>query len=245
MAPVKVSAPLGLVGVALTFILQNLGLDRTAAMNASLLQGAVPVLTLLFATILLGERLGVRRLLSIGAVVVGVCSISLPRGGRIQMPGLGDLLVFGSAASFAIFIIIGRQAFPKYGVMPVLTGMTLWGTVALIPAAGIELISTRPTAIDGSHLGLAIYLGIGCSAVTYALWGYVLCHIDASRAATFDALIPAVGAAAAIVILHEPLSIWHLVGGTAIFTGVWLAVRETAAPVPAPIVEPVLRTAVS
>src|SRR3954464_7884836 len=35
-APVRVTAPLGLLGVALTFLLQNLGLDRTSATNASL-----------------------------------------------------------------------------------------------------------------------------------------------------------------------------------------------------------------
>src|SRR3954466_8047317 len=61
--PARTTAPLGLLGVALTFIFQNLGLERTSAMNASLLQGAVPVLTLLLAAMFLGERLAPRRML--------------------------------------------------------------------------------------------------------------------------------------------------------------------------------------
>src|SRR5688572_18867666 len=52
--PARIAAPLGLLGVALTFLFQNLGLDRTAAANASMLQGAVPVMTVLLAVTFLG-----------------------------------------------------------------------------------------------------------------------------------------------------------------------------------------------
>jgi drug/metabolite transporter (DMT)-like permease len=37
MVPNRVTAPLGLLGAALAMLLQNLGLDRTTATNASLL----------------------------------------------------------------------------------------------------------------------------------------------------------------------------------------------------------------
>src|SRR3712207_3572869 len=71
-APIRITAPLGLLGVALTFLLQNQGLARTSATNASLLQGAAPVLTLLLAAVVLGERLGVRRVAAVTAAMAGV-----------------------------------------------------------------------------------------------------------------------------------------------------------------------------
>ena len=50
--------------MALTVVFRSLGLARTSALNASLLQGAVPILTLILAAAILGERLGARRILA-------------------------------------------------------------------------------------------------------------------------------------------------------------------------------------
>ncbi len=224
--PARVVAPLGVLGVALTFLLQNLGLARTSATNASLLQGAAPVLTLLLAATVLGEPLGTRRLGAVAAALTGVAVVSLAGGGQLRVPGLGDGLVLGSTGCFAAFVVLGRRAFPVYGTLPVLAGMAGWGTAALLPAAALEWWLLRPAAIGSEPLALVLYLGAGCSALTYALWGYALRHIEAGRAATFDTLIPVVGLGTAVVVLREAPLGWHAIGGALVVTGVWLAIRE-------------------
>jgi drug/metabolite transporter (DMT)-like permease len=241
-APLRVTAPLGLLGVALTFLLQNLGLARTTATNASLLQGAAPVLTLLLAAVVLGEGLGPRRIAAIAAAIAGVVVVTLAAGGGVHVPGLGDALVLVSAACFAAFGVLGRRAFPAYGTLPVLAGMAAWGTAALLPAAVTEFMLTGPTslaAIGAEHVALVLYLGIGCSVLTYALWGYALRHIKAGCAAIFDTLILLVGVAAAVLVLRETLLPWHLVGGALVVAGVGMAageIRPAAAIVNTPFV---------
>jgi drug/metabolite transporter (DMT)-like permease len=230
--PARVAAPLGLLGGALGFLLQNLGLDRTAATNASLLQVAAPILTLLLAAAVLGERLGLRRLAAVGSAVAGVMTVTLSADGGVHAPGVGDALVLASAGCFAAFVVLGRRAFPAYGTLPVLAGMAAWGTISLLPAAAIELWVTRSTAIGQGALkpetlALVVYLGAGCSALTYALWGYALRHLEAGRAAAFDALIPIVGVAAAVLVLREAPLPWQLLGGALVVVGIWLAVCES------------------
>jgi drug/metabolite transporter (DMT)-like permease len=224
--PMRVSAPLGLLGVALTFLLQNLGLNRTTATNASLLQGAAPVLILLLAAVVLGETLDPRRLAAVGLTMAGVATVTLPGSGGLHTPGLGDALVLASAGCFASFVVLGRRAFPVYGTLPVLAGMAAWGTTALLPVALLESWLTGPPAIGPAHAALVLYLGAGCSALTYGLWGYALRHLEAGRAAAFDTLIPIVGVVAAMLVLREAPLIWHLVGGALVLAGVWLAVSE-------------------
>lgn len=227
-APRRVVAPLGVLGVALVFLLQNFGLERTAAANASILQGAVPVVTLLLAVVILGERLGVRRVISVLAAALGVAAVTLSTGSGLQAPGAGDLLVLASAGCFAAFVVLGRHAFPRYGTLSILSGMTAWGTAALIPVAAGELWIGRPTSIGLSDFGLILYLGAGCSALTYALWGYALCHLEAGCAAIFDALIPIVGVISAMLVLREAPLGWHLVGGGLVVAGVLVSVRDTS-----------------
>jgi drug/metabolite transporter (DMT)-like permease len=231
--PARVTAPLGLLGVALTFLFQNLGLARTTATNASLLQGAVPIVTLLLAAAVLGERLGARRCGAVGMAMAGVAVVTLPGSSGIRVPGLGDALVLASAACFAAFVVLGRRAFPAYGTLPVLAGMAAWGTALLLPMAALEIWLTRPSAISPEQAALVLYLGVGCSTLTYALWGYALRHLEAGRAATFDALIPVVGLVAAVVVLQEAPLMWHLVGGALVAGAVWVAIRE-----PRPVMAP-------
>jgi drug/metabolite transporter (DMT)-like permease len=226
----RITAPLGLLGVALTFLLQNLGLARTTATNASLLQGAAPDLTLLLAAVVLGEGLGARRIAAVAAAMAGVGLVTLAAGGGVHAPGLGDALVLGSAGCFAAFVVLGRRAFPAYGTLPVLADMATWGTAALLPAAAVESWLTQPTtlaAIGPEQLALVLYLGIGCSVLTYALWGYALRHIEAGCAAVFDTLIPVVGVAAAVLVLREAPLVWHLLGGALVAAGVWMAAGES------------------
>jgi hypothetical protein len=58
------------------------------------------------------------------------------------------------------------------------------------------------------------------------LWGYALRNIEAGRAAIFDSLIPIVGVVTAVLVLQEAPLVWHLIGGTQVVAGVWLAVCE-------------------
>jgi drug/metabolite transporter (DMT)-like permease len=180
------------------------------------------------AAAILGERLGPRRVAAIGAAIAGVVVVALS-GGELRAPGLGDVLVLTSTGCFAAFVVLGRRAFPVYGTLPVLAGMAAWGTAALLPIAVAESWLTRPAAIGPEQVALVIYLEAGCSALTYALWGYALRHLEAGRAATFDTLIPVVGIAAAVLVLRETPLVWHFAGGALVVAGVWIVACEPRA----------------
>jgi drug/metabolite transporter (DMT)-like permease len=214
-------------GVALTFLFLNQGLAQTTAANASLLQGSSSVIVLLLAALFLGEELGALRVSGVGMAMGGVAVMTLTGGGVLAVPQVGDALVLAGAACFAAFVVLGRRSFAEHGMLPVLTGMVLWGLVVL-PAAMLELrVVARP--VLGLHeVELVLYLGVGCSALTYGLWGYALRHLEASQAGVFENVTPVIGVAAALLVLGERPTIWHLAGGGLVVAGVWLASRHVS-----------------
>ena len=132
-------ALLGVTGVALTFLFLNQRLAQTTAANASLLQGSSSVIVLLLAAVFLREQLGALRVSGVGIAMGGVAVMTLTGGGVLAVPQVGDALVLASAGCFAAFVVLGRRSFAEHGMLPVLTGMVLWGLVALLPAAVLEL----------------------------------------------------------------------------------------------------------
>jgi len=220
-------AALGLFGVAGAFLFQNAGLSRTSAGNASMLQGAAPVLIIVGAAFFLGEALGKTRVVGSAIAVIGLGALTLTSRDGMSAPGLGDLCILGSALCFALFVILGRSLFRQYGTIPVLAGATIWALVALIPLASIELIIHGVGPVSPGTAGLVLYLGIGCSALTYVLWGYALTHLEASHAAVFDNMIPVVGVIAATIILRERPTHLEVFGGVLIVCGAWIASRPS------------------
>jgi drug/metabolite transporter (DMT)-like permease len=224
--PIREALPLGLIGITLMFLLQNIGMTRIAASNASVLQGATPALTILVAAVVAGERIGRHRLVAIGLALAGVLYMSQKDGSGLAGPGLGDGLVLSSMLMFAIFIVISKRAFQRCGTAALVFAISGCGTAALIPAAVAEIAVVQPGVPDSGTLLLVLYLGIGCSALTYALWGFALRNLEIGCVAAFDALIPVTGCAAAAVFLGEHLNRNHVFGSVAVIAALGIIAFE-------------------
>ncbi len=224
--PARGGAPalLGLTGVALFCLLQNVGLLYASAATTALINGAIPVVTALLAAALLGERLGgwrVAGLLVAGGGVVGV--VFLGTGVTLGDAVLGNLLPVAGAVSFAAYAVLGRRTFARGKTLAVVAGSTRYGLLFLLPGAGLELAAVGLGPLTMTDVLLLLYLGVGCSALAFLLCGYGLARLDAGQGAVFGNLKPLVGVVLAVVLLGESLTSGHLGGGALVLLGVLLA----------------------
>lgn len=221
----RLAAALGLIGVALACVSQNLGLKWTAASDASLIQGAAPALAVLLAIVVLRERPKRTLFLGVGLSLAGVATVALATGNADGRALSGNLLVVLSAIGFAAFIVVGRNAVTTAGPIAALTGAVRYALIVLIPAAVIESAVAGGSSVEhiqADSMVLVLYLGIACSALAYALWGFALQYLESSRAAVFDNLVPIVGVAAAGLFLGETVTVRHLLGIGLVLGGVGL-----------------------
>ena len=230
-----IPALMGLTGVFLLYLCQNVGLQYTSAANAALIHGGIPVLTALVAAPVLGERLGARRLVGLAVSLAGVAAIVLlGEGATLGLRAVGDALLLASALSIAAYLVLGRRFFPAGGSLALVTGVARYGLLFLLPATAVELAVSGAEAPTAGDLLRLAYLGAGASALAFVLWGYGLTHLEAGQAAAFTNLKPIVGLAVAALVLAEPISAAQLGGAALVLGGVWLATRQPAAP-PRPV----------
>jgi drug/metabolite transporter (DMT)-like permease len=224
-------ALLGLTGVALFCATQNLGLNYATAGTTALLNGAIPVLTLVLAALFLGEQVTGWRLAGLLVSFTGIVMLVLTgSGSEAGAAAIGNLLPLVSALSFAGYAVMGRRYFNVGDALSIVAGSTRYGLFLLLPGAGIELITSdlgMPSAQDGL---LVLYLGAGCSALAFVLCGYGLARMEAGHAATFGNLKPLIGIALAVILLHEPLTAGQLIGGALVLLGVIATTRRVSAP---------------
>ncbi|MGH2604857.1 MAG: EamA family transporter, partial [Dehalococcoidia bacterium] len=99
-------AVLGLTGVALAVVCQNLGLGSASAADAVLiLNGGIPMLTLGLAALVLRERLAARGLLGAVASIAGVATLVVWGASAATLGASlhGTAFLLASAAAFAFY----------------------------------------------------------------------------------------------------------------------------------------------
>jgi drug/metabolite transporter (DMT)-like permease len=147
--------------------------------------------------------------------------------GGVDAPNslLGNSIMLLSVAFWAAYTLFAKRL---AGLDPLVitTGATIAGTVLLLPAALIEVMSKAPPQITTSGWAGVIYLGVFSSAVAMLLYNRSLQHLNAGETANFLNLMPVVAVLAAVIFLGESLTFWQISGGILVLLGVWISLQK-------------------
>ncbi|MCI4328626.1 MAG: EamA family transporter [Thermoplasmata archaeon] len=220
------SALLGLPIVGLYGLFLYVGEQTTSGGLAAILIAVTPLLTAVFALLLLpGESLG--RAGYVGLIVgfLGVVILVFPPPGVVLASSIwGPVAVFAAALSFAIGSVLLRRQRPE--------GETLWGvsvqfavaTVAL--AAVLPALEPHPTLPlnSGGLLALA-YLVLLPSLVGYALYFYLHHQVGPGRANVVAYVNPVAAISIGTLLFGESFQLWELAGFALVIAGLTILTR--------------------
>jgi len=219
----------GLTGTTLYYALQNVGMTYTSVSSTVLILSIVPALTSVLAVVFLKERIGKWQIAGIILVTIGVALVSMDNSGSETNanPLLGNLLIFISALSWAVYTIQGRKMADDHPALVMTAASTGAGALLLLPFIGWEALTLGlPQLSPLSWLGI-LYLGLAASGLTMYLWNYALHYLPASVASAYINLVPVIGLASAFVLGEKPPLI-QLIGGGLAIAGVWINSRNPA-----------------
>ena len=198
-----------LIGVFLYggFALQTAGLGYTTASKAAFITGLCVVMAPLFAHLLLGHRPTPQAILGVGLATAGLALLSLTGDLR---PAIGDLLVLGCAASFALHIVAISRFAPRMDAM-VLTTVQI-GFVTVAGAAAMVVMEPTATLPGPSTIAAAGLLGVVATAFAFSVQNRVQVFTTPTHTALMLSLEPVFGAMFAYLLAGERLAPQQLLG---------------------------------
>jgi drug/metabolite transporter (DMT)-like permease len=209
----------------LYFVFETIGLQYTTAPKASLIIATVPVAVLIFARLLIGERIRVMSLLGILASLVGIgVLIAGDQQFRWALGGhlTGDLLIIGAVITAALYMVGARDLGREYSAWTITCFQIFYGALFYAPMFFVESSGLDWGDVTVSSILAAIYLTVFATVAAFLCYNFGLTRIQASRAAVFINGIPVVTAFAAWVVLGERLTALQAFGGALVLFGVWL-----------------------
>jgi drug/metabolite transporter (DMT)-like permease len=216
----------------LAFLFGDLGLARTSASSGSLLLAAEPLLSVLLAVAVLGERLSGR---SVPALVVGLAGGALvafePGGPAGADTTAGNVLVLLAVVAAAVFLIATRRFNDGGDGLNESAWQSTGGLLSIVPFVILSWSTggTRLGAV-GAEGWLACMAVVVCGVVGGVLFNRGIGRVPAARAGLLGNLTPVVGTLTAVVFLGDRPSLLQLVGGAAILAGLVLLLRSPAGP---------------
>lgn len=212
----------GLVGITLYFVVENYGVQRTTAGDASLIVAFYPLATAVSDIVVLRARVIGRQWAGMGLGMAGVAVITQQAGAHSGHRLAGDLLLIGGGAVWAGYNLIAKSAGNR---LDPLTG-TFIQTAAGAAGFLVATLAAGHTAalLPGpSALLLLLYLALGCSIGGFLLYNLGLRTLSSSSAVAILNLVPLFGVLSAAVIDGEHVSVPQLLGGGVVVVGVLLA----------------------
>jgi drug/metabolite transporter (DMT)-like permease len=219
---------LSLAGNVLPQWLQGQALVRSTAANTAWLVALSPVVTVVLARWLVGERLA-GKVAGIAIAFVGALLVVSGGGSlaaAVDLPTTrGDVLTLVSTVSWALYTIYGRRFVAGYPAAVAMVHLLAVSVLVFLPGFVARAGWHELAALSLGGWGCVLFLGLACSGLGFTLWYAALEGMDASQVAAFIYIEPLVTQALARVMLGEPLRPATLLGGAAILVGVWLVSR--------------------
>ena len=217
----------GFVGYGISLSLQFLGTKLSTAANGSLVTSATPAFVLVFAWVLLKERITWLRMMSLLLATLGVVAVIDPRSAQLN-PDLfmGNLALIGAALTWALYSVLVRKTTQNLDVLPFSLIAFLGGLPITLPAGAWEAVTFGIGEISLGVVAGILFLGIISTALAMVLWNTAFAFVDASLASLTFFAQPVVGTLLGWLFLGERITPLFLLGGLLIGLGLVLASRE-------------------
>ena len=227
---------MGAFNTALPFVLISWGETRIDSGLASILNGTVPLFTIIIAHFWLhDEKITLPRIAGLGVGFVGVVVLMSrdvgPQGLHVNV--WGQIAVIAASISYAMAITFSRRHLRNQP--PVLQSfMTLLIADALIWMAAP--IAERPLVFPGLPLTwlALVWLGLLGSCTAYLLFFYLINAWGPTRASLVTYIFPVIGLILGITFLKE-IADWRLGVGSLLIVGGIGVVNLRPPPKPAPL----------
>ena len=222
---------LSMTGIATYNTMCYVGLNYTTALNALLLQSSMPVVILLWAYTLFGERPGIAQA---GGVVVSLGGVAaIASGGSLDT--LLHLSVNRGDAWILAAVLLNAMYSPLLRRRPAVHPLSF-----LVAAMGIGSLMMLPFYLWEAGQGAVVqggwtsYAAIAYTAVLPSFVAYLFFNrgvelIGAARAGQSVHLMPLIGTVLAVVFLGEKFHLYHAAGILLIGAGILLASRRRVA----------------
>ncbi|MDA7415839.1 DMT family transporter [Xenophilus arseniciresistens] len=198
---------------------------HTTAINIAIIQGTIPVLVLMGGFLVAGLRSTPIQLLGVGITLAGIVVVA-SRGELAVLTGLGfnvgDVWILLASLLYAGYML-GLRRRPAVPPVVFFAALAAVAALASLPLLALEVARGEFFMPTATGWALMLFVGLLPSFVSQITFIQAVALIGPARAGVYMNLTPIFGPLLAVLVLGEPLSLYHGVALALVLGGIWIA----------------------
>jgi drug/metabolite transporter (DMT)-like permease/8-oxo-dGTP pyrophosphatase MutT (NUDIX family) len=203
----------GIMGIPVSMLCFQLGVERCNAATASSLICLNPLFTMVIAHIFTSEKMnkakGISFVIGVVAAVFMIRPWNLQTGNTV--PGIA--LMLAASITFAAYTVMGKRSVGRLGTFTQTSISFILGSLILL---AVILFTGRPVLGGVLQNWIVVaYVGIFVTGLGYMFYFLAIRHSDATTGSIAFFIKPAIAPVLAVLLLHESVY-WNTIVGVAL-----------------------------
>lgn len=192
---------------------------------AGMLNGAMPIGTVLVAHVGFGQRSGLVQMFGIFTGIVGIVIVGFPTASLEGTSALGVGLVLVAVISYGFAANLAAPLQRRYGSPAVLIRVLAIAVMTTMPF-GVYGVTQSSFSVKSCIANLGV--GLGGTGVAYLSAATLAGRVGAVRMSVVTYLVPVVAAGLGVAFLGEALNISQILGAVILISGAWMTTRPAS-----------------
>lgn len=195
---------LGFLGLFMYSALYYYGIAELGSQEACILNYLWPMMIVIFACVILKEKLTVKKIIAMLMSFAGIAALTLGNGGSASGNRLfGIIACVAAAVCYGLFSVLNK----KHSLNQNVTMMWIWLTTGVCSLILSLIFEKWHPILGAGWLGIA-WLGVVINAVAYLLWAIALHGADDSaKIANLAYLVPFLSIIISWLVLKEKITV--------------------------------------
>lgn len=216
-------AIIGVLGTFLYNLFLYLGIDTLEASQAFIINYLWPIMTVVFACIILKEKMTLRKAIAIVLSFIGVIIVTA-KGDLLNIEKdsiIGAIYCILAAVSYGLFSVLNKQkGYNKY------LSMMLYYLDSFIISLIYVVFSKNTLVLELNQLLGLVWIGIFTSAIAFTSWALALEKGDTAKISNLAYMTPFLSLIWTTLILREDFNVYSIFGLIVIVSGIFIQMKD-------------------
>lgn len=158
----------GILCIVLNQVLFTVGVNYTSPIDATVISTMLPIVTMIFAAIILKESITGMKVVGIAVGAAGALTLVFGGGGSSAGGGLiGDALCFTAQVSCALYMVIFSNTIHRYSVVTLMKWLFLFSAIIVTMVTWPSVVAVDYASLPLKAWGEMMFIVFGGTFVSY------------------------------------------------------------------------------
>ena len=213
----------GILCIVLNQVLFTVGVNYTSPIDATVISTMLPIVTMIFAAIILKESITGMKVVGIAVGAAGALTLVFGGGGSSVGGGLvGDALCFTAQVSCALYMVIFSNTIHRYSVVTLMKWLFLFSAIIVTMVTWPSVVAVDYASLPLKAWGEMLFIVFGGTFVSYIFFTDGQKLLRPTVASMYNYVQPIVATVLSVAMGVGTFGVGKVISMAMVFAGVYI-----------------------